>query len=58
MSDRKEWLLGQIGDLENKELFTELDETDKIFLDGYRTELKIIELKEKREWDEDKTEKG
>ena len=52
MSDRKEWLQWQIGGLENKELFAELEETDKIFLDGYKTELKIIELKEKREWDE------
>ncbi len=33
MNDRKEWLQGQIGGLENKELFDELDKTDKIFLD-------------------------
>ena len=46
MNDRKEWLQGQIGGLENKELFDELDKTDKIFLDSYKTELKIIELKE------------
>ncbi len=55
MNDRKEWLKGKIDDLLNKELFVELDETDKIFLDGYRTELKIIELKERGEWHEDKT---
>lgn len=44
--NRKEWLQGQIQELENKELFAELDETDKIFLDGYKVELKVIELKE------------
>ncbi len=51
---RQEWLQGKIADLENKELFDELDEVDKIFLDGYKTELKIIDLKERGEWREDK----
>ena len=46
MKDRKGWLQGKINDLTNKELFAELDETDKIFLDGYKTELRMIELKE------------
>jgi len=58
MKNRKEWLQGEIGDLENKALFDELDEVDKIFLDGYKTELKIIELKERGEWREDKTTEG
>ena len=52
MSDRKEWLRGKIADLVNKELFAELDETDKIFLDSYKTELRIIELKEQGKWRE------
>ena len=51
---RKEWLVDKITDLENKELFAELEEVDKIFLDGYKTELKVIELKERGEWCEDK----
>lgn len=50
---RKEWLQEQIQELENKELFAELDEVDKIFLDGYKTEFKIIELKERGEWREE-----
>ncbi|KKN74980.1 hypothetical protein LCGC14_0384820 [marine sediment metagenome] len=47
MKDRRNWLKGKISELENKELFVELDETDKIFLDGYKTELKMIELEER-----------
>ena len=52
--NRKEWLMGKVADLENKELFAELDEVDKIFLDGYKTELGMLELKERGEWCEDK----
>ena len=50
----KLWLQSKIADLINKELFDELDKTDKIFLDGYRTELKIIELEERGLWREEK----
>lgn len=44
--DRKEWLLAQIDELTNKELFDELSEVDKIFLGGYKDELAMMELKE------------
>lgn len=53
--NRKEWLESKINDLIYKELFDELDEVDKIFLDGYKTELAVIGLKEKGEWRENKT---
>ncbi len=52
MKDRKGWLQGKINDLIYKELFDELTEVDQIFLDGYKTELKLIELKEGGEWRE------
>jgi len=44
--NRKEWLQGKIDELENQELFADLGEVDKIFLDSYKAELNIIELKE------------
>ena len=40
--NRAKWLQDKIEELSNKELFAELDEVDKIFLGGYRDELKLI----------------
>ncbi len=51
--DRTDWLRDKIDDLIYKEMFDELSETDMIFLDGYRAELKIIELKEQGLWREE-----
>ena len=42
MKDRNKWLQGKIKELENKEMFDELSWVDKIFLGGYREELKMI----------------
>ena len=50
--NRKEWLKGKIEELLNKELFDELSEVDKIFLDRYRYELKLRKLKEQGLWRE------
>ena len=44
--DRADWLREEIDDLVFQEMFDELSEADKILLDGYSAELKIIELKE------------
>ena len=52
MSDRKEWLEQQIVELETREMFVDLGKIEKVFLGGYRDELKIIELKEKGLWRE------
>ena len=47
---RTDWLRDKIDDLIYKEMFDELSEADMIFLDGYRSELKIINLKEQGFW--------